>query len=124
MASELRAPAYLGWLVRDDPDVAAIRYGDRASERKLQQHINPQRFFVAGQAVELWEDPRLPFGCGFHDLEAYCLNARWDLLFNAIVIACLARQDAEEEESSPPSPRCAWAGGVTSPAADDVHAGH
>ena len=51
----------------------------------MQQQTNPQRFFVAGQAVELWENPLLPFGCALNDLESYCLNARWDLLFNAIV---------------------------------------
>jgi hypothetical protein len=88
----------------------------------LQPHTNAERFFVAGQPVELWEDPRLPFGCGFTDLEAYCLNARWDLLFNAIVLACLAHQDADEEMLRP-SPRCVWAYAAPAPFADGA-SGH
>ncbi len=100
--------------------VGACRRGARdvvvaAAENKLQPHTNAQRFFVAGQAVELWEDPQLPFGCGFTELEAYCLNSRWDLLFNAIVLACLAHQD-EDDEAPRRSPRCAWAYAATEPA--------
>jgi hypothetical protein len=68
-----------------------------------------QRFFVAGRAVELWEDPEFPFGLAFDDLEAYCLESRWELLFNAIVLACLSRLDADEEELRQPSPPWAWA---------------
>jgi hypothetical protein len=84
-------------------------------ETKLQQQTNPQRFFVAGQAVELWEDPQLPFGCALNDLESYCLNARWDLLFNAIVIVCNASHEAEDDEPIRPTNRCLWAGGPGAP---------
>ena len=84
---------------------------------------NQQRFFVAGQAVELWEDPQLPFGCAFTDLESYCLNARWELLFNAIVLACLAHLD--DDELRRPSSHWAWAFAAESPVdADDDRVGH
>ena len=90
------------------------------------QSINtiPRQFFVAGQPVELWEDSRLPFGCGFTDLEAYCLNARWELLFNAIVLACLARLDADEDELRHQPPPWEWAFAAESVADDDDVAGH
>lgn len=83
-----------------------------------------QLFFVAGQAVELWEDPRLPFGCNFKDFEAYCRSARWDLLFNAIVLACLARMDDDEDDLRQPAPPWAWAIAAESATPDDEHAGH
>jgi hypothetical protein len=82
----------------------------------LQQQTNPQRFFVAGQAVELWENPRLPFGCGLQELETYCLHARWDLLFNAIVIVCNASQEADDDQPIRSTNRCLWAEGVPSTA--------
>lgn len=83
----------------------------------MQQQANSQRFFVSGQAVELWENPRLPFGCGLQELESYCLHARWDLLFNAIVIVCNASQETDDDEPIRPSNRCLWAASVpTTPA--------
>lgn len=81
-----------------------------SAESKLQQLIDRQRFFVAGQPVELWENPRLPFGCTVQDLEAYCVNARWDLLFNAIVIVCNASHESDDDEPIRPGNRCLWAG--------------
>lgn len=68
-----------------------------------------QRLFVAGQQLEIWENPALPFGCALNDLESYCLNARWILLFNAMVLAAGALQDDE----APTAPaRFAWAFGA------------
>lgn len=81
-------------------------------------------FFVAGQPLELWEDPRLPFGCAFADLETYCLNSRWDLLFNAIVLACLSRIDQDEEEAKRRQPRWSWAFAAEAVFDDDERAGH
>ena len=123
MASELRGSvvrrkagfvthARSGAIAPTSPIVAAR---SQARRPKLQQQTNPQRFFVAGQAVELWENPLLPFGCALNDLESYCLNARWDLLFNAIVIVCNASQDAEDDEPIRPTDRCLWAGGPGAP---------
>ncbi|HEY8516731.1 MAG TPA: hypothetical protein VIS07_14580 [Candidatus Binatia bacterium] len=78
-----------------------------------------QRFYVAGQQIELWEHPDLPFGCALNDLEAYCLNARWELLFNAMVLAALALQEDEDTGSAPT--RFAWAlDGVAAPSEEDV----
>jgi len=97
----------------------------RTSGGHLHSLINHQRFYVAGEPVELWEDPRLPFGCAFTDLEAYCLGARWELLFNAIVLACLARLDADEDELRRPAPQWEWAFAAESPShRDDERDGH
>lgn len=84
-----------------------------SAESNLQQAIKQrffQRFFMAGQPVELWENPLLPFGCSVQDLEAYCVNARWDLLFNAIVIVCNASNEWDDDEPMRPGNRCLWAG--------------
>lgn len=85
----------------------------------MQTQANPRRFFFAGQSVELWEDPRRPFGCTPHDLEAYCLAARWELLFNAIMIACDACVGADDTAAALRVARCAWVGGERSPASED-----
>jgi hypothetical protein len=44
-------------------------------------------FYVSGQEVELWEDARQPFGWAEEDLDGYARGGRWDLLFNALVLA-------------------------------------
>jgi hypothetical protein len=44
-------------------------------------------FYVSGQAVELWEDARQPFGWAEEDLDGYARGGHWDLLFNALVLA-------------------------------------
>lgn len=44
-------------------------------------------FYVSGQAVELWEDARQPFGWAEEDLDGYARGGRWELLFNALVLA-------------------------------------
>lgn len=90
----------------------------------MQTITNHQRFFVAGEAIELWEDPQLPFGLAFDDLEAYCLGSRWELLFNAIVLACLSRLDADEDELRRPSPPWAWAFATEPASSEDARAGH
>jgi hypothetical protein len=83
-----------------------------------------QCFFVAGEAIELWEDPRLPFGCAFTDLEAYFLTSRWELLFNAIVLACLSRLDEDEDERQQRRPRWSWAFAAQATSDEDDRAGH
>ncbi len=51
-------------------------------------HIGDRRFYyVAGQAVELWENPETPFGWGEEDLAAYAKDGRWEFLFNALVLS-------------------------------------
>jgi hypothetical protein len=90
----------------------------------VQTITTQQCFFVAGQPIELWEDPRLPFGCGFTDLEAYCLHSRWELLFNAIVLACLSRLDDDEDEAKRRPPRWSWAFAAEAASDEDERAGH
>ncbi|MBM4242321.1 MAG: hypothetical protein FJ148_00675 [Deltaproteobacteria bacterium] len=46
-----------------------------------------QVYFVSGKAVELWENARQPFGWSEEDLDGYAKLGRWDLLFNALVLA-------------------------------------
>jgi hypothetical protein len=52
-------------------------------------HTSSERrsFYVSGQVVELWEDSRQPFGWAEDDLDGYARTGRWDLLFNALVLA-------------------------------------
>lgn len=71
-----------------------------------------ERLFVAGQQIEVWENPELPFGCALTDLETYCLDARWELLFNAMVLAASAMQEENEGVQALQAPaRFAWAAG-------------
>jgi len=44
-------------------------------------------FYVSGQAVELWEDSRQPFGWAEEDLDGYARGGCWELLFNALVLS-------------------------------------
>ncbi|MEW6273186.1 MAG: hypothetical protein AB1689_28235 [Thermodesulfobacteriota bacterium] len=83
-----------------------------------------QRLFVAGQQIEFWEHPDLPFGCALNDLETYCLNARWELLFNAMVLAALALQEDEEEQTALGPTRFAWAVGTAAAPSDEDVRGH
>ena len=46
-----------------------------------------RRFFVSGQPFEIWDNPDRPFGWTQNDLESYATDERWELLFNALVIA-------------------------------------
>ena len=46
-----------------------------------------QVYFVSGKAVELWENALQPFGWSEDDLDGYAQHGRWDLLFNALVLA-------------------------------------
>jgi len=46
-----------------------------------------RRFYVAGQAVELWENPEGPFGWTQDDIETYAADGSWELLFNALVLS-------------------------------------
>lgn len=92
--------------------------------RAVQRAIPRECFFVAGEAIELWEDPQLPFGCAFTDLEAYCLSSRWELLFNAIVLACLSRLDEDDEEAKQSHPRWSWAFAAEATSDCDDRAGH
>lgn len=45
-----------------------------------------RRFYLSGQAVELWEDELLPFGWTQDDLQEYADRGKWELLFNALVL--------------------------------------
>lgn len=45
-----------------------------------------RRFYLSGQAVELWEDELLPFGWTRDDLQDYADRGEWELLFNALVL--------------------------------------
>lgn len=90
----------------------------------MQTTSTRQRFFVAGQQIELWEHPDLPFGCALNDLESYCLSARWELLFNAMILAALALQEDEEERTALGPTRFAWAFGSAATAADKDVPGH
>jgi len=49
--------------------------------------IPGKRMFVAGQLVELWEDPEMAFGWGRDDLERYADREQWVLLFNAMMLS-------------------------------------
>ncbi len=82
-----------------------------------------QRLFVNGQQLEIWENPALPFGCGLNDLETYCLNARWILLFNAMILAAVALQDDDDAGSNTP-PRFAWAFGPATAPLENGIIGH
>jgi hypothetical protein len=46
-----------------------------------------QVYFVGGKAVELWENASQPFGWSDDDLDGYAQYGRWELLFNALVLA-------------------------------------
>lgn len=46
-----------------------------------------QVYFVSGKAVELWENDLQPFGWSEDDLDGYAAHGRWELLFNALVLA-------------------------------------
>ncbi len=46
-----------------------------------------QRLFLAGELVEVWEDPERPFRCTDEEIELYAEGGRWVLLFNALVLA-------------------------------------
>lgn len=49
--------------------------------------IERRLFYVSGQAVVLWENTRQPFGWADEDLDGYARDGRWELLFNALVLA-------------------------------------
>ena len=46
-----------------------------------------RRIFVAGLAVEVWENPETPFGWTANHLHAYGRRGAWGLLFNALLLA-------------------------------------
>jgi len=52
-----------------------------------------QRMYVAGQFVEVWEDPTVPFGVGPGDLNGFVERGDWVALFNALVLC--GRQEYE-----------------------------
>lgn len=45
------------------------------------------RFYLAGEPLELWEDPALPFRCTPEDMRDYAMRGKWILLFNALAMA-------------------------------------
>ena len=48
--------------------------------------LDRRRFYVSGQAVELWENAELPFGWSRDDIESYAADGEWELLFNALIL--------------------------------------
>ena len=42
---------------------------------------------IDGETFEVWENPDLPFGNDEEDLDVYRSRERWDLLWNALVLA-------------------------------------
>jgi hypothetical protein len=48
--------------------------------------LHTVRTYVAGQLVEIWEDPDRPFGCAAADLQDYVGREAWVTLFNAVVL--------------------------------------
>jgi hypothetical protein len=48
--------------------------------------LRTMRAYVAGQLVEIWEDPDRPFGCAAADLRDYVNRKAWVTLFNAVVL--------------------------------------
>ena len=45
-----------------------------------------RRFYLAGEPIELWEDPELPFRCTPEDLQEWASSGDWVLLFNALTL--------------------------------------
>jgi len=43
-------------------------------------------FFLAGEPLELWEDPELPFRCTPEEIRNYAMRGNWILLFNALAM--------------------------------------
>lgn len=54
-----------------------------------------QRLFLAGELVEVWEDPERPFRCTDEEMELYAEGGRWILLFNALVLSAGPRRESE-----------------------------
>ncbi|MEY4948657.1 MAG: hypothetical protein RL698_868 [Pseudomonadota bacterium] len=48
--------------------------------------VEMPRCYLAGQALELWEDRRRPFSWRRCEMDAYAARGRWDLLFNALAL--------------------------------------
>jgi len=46
-----------------------------------------RRIFVAGRAVDVWENPEVPFGWTPNHLHAYGQRGAWGLVFNALLLA-------------------------------------
>src|SRR5258705_13062999 len=49
--------------------------------------IRTKRIFVAGQLVEYWENPDVPFGWTPGAVQDYVDRNDWTLLFNALVLS-------------------------------------
>jgi hypothetical protein len=52
-----------------------------------------RRIFVAGRAVEVWEDLETPFGWTAEHLHVYGQRGAWGLLFNALLLASSQPQE-------------------------------
>ena len=60
----------------------------------METWTTPRGLYVAGQRVEVWENPDFPFRCSDEQLESWADNDRWDLLFNALADACFVTHHA------------------------------
>ena len=65
----------------------------------------------------------LPFNCAFGP-RSLLPSSRWELLFNAIVLACLSRLDEDDEEAQQSHPRWSWAFAAEATSDCDDRAGH
>jgi len=56
-----------------------------------------QRFYLAGELVEVWENPQVPFQCGPAGLRGYAVRSEWVMLFNALVLAGNSESEHDTE---------------------------
>ena len=45
------------------------------------------KVLIEGEAFEVWENPQVPFGNEREDIDIYAKEGRWELLWNALVLA-------------------------------------
>lgn len=54
-----------------------------------------RRMFVAGELVELWENPDFAFPTSENDLEECVESERWVLVFNAMMLGANVASEAQ-----------------------------
>ena len=64
-------------------------------EASYEEQDDRRYYYVGGQAVELWENPDIPFGWSNDHMESYAGDGDWESLFNALVIASLLDPSSE-----------------------------
>jgi hypothetical protein len=58
----------------------------------MDAHLNARRVYIAGQEVEVWENPDMPFRCTQEEIDGYARDEAWILLFNALVLSAAVAQ--------------------------------